>query len=964
MRRVLLSLLLIALFVLPAAFAKGQDSWENNLFWGIDFLTRKTSGPNKVFVLKVDLWRQGVRAFVNPESFINKTVSQFVNTYGVQVGINTAFFDIGNTGKAIGYFESQGRPYVNNIANDSYTTAGISADNVFMTGIGARGPMYNAFSSYPVLVVDGKNVAPTTGSHNTVRHPRTAVGIDRSGRYLIMFVVDGRQSSSVGMTTRETADQLISLGVHWGLSLDGGGSSTMVIQGRGLVNRPAGGTYQRPVASSLGIFAYPNRGACPVGLEVCDSRDNDCDGEVDEGEQCDGELTARLHATRFDRTHSDIDGDGKMDYCARSSFGFHCHLSKKGDLSSEENIINLSNANGWHAEHYYQTVHFADINGDKLADVCARGSAGLACWLSKGTSFVQSVSVNDFTDGGGWTNTRYYSTIRFADINGDGKDDVCARWGSDYGCMLSTGSGFGPRIGMGDFGDAVGWAYPRYYGTIQPADINGDGKYDICGRGSGGIVCFISKGTSFGPKITGPAWSDASGWNNLRYWSTIQFGDINGDGKDDLCGRDSAGMVCHLSTGSGFGAAIRATTWSDASGWADPSNYMTIQLADINGDKKLDICGKANVAVGCVLSEGTKFGASVAGPPLNDSLKWNDPSHYRSIRYGDYNGDHKADLCARDVDGVVCYPSTGNGFGGAVRGAGWADAHGWGNAQHAYTFRFAGLNYCVPQCSGKTCGPNGCDGSCGTCSSTESCNAGVCKPKCSPNCTNKQCGPDGCGGSCGGCKAEETCNAGVCSPNCTPNCTNKQCGGDGCGKSCGSCDTGLLCVSGRCVSDCTPNCGNRQCGDDGCGQSCGECAADKSCNNGVCIAVCVPDCTNKQCGGDGCKSSCGECDSGAQCNAGECQVQCVAKEEICDLVDNDCDGAVDEEGVCKDCPLGLDEFGNCLTETPADPMVKVVDEDCSCTINKPQKSGTFTLTWLYALLGALVLLALRRKRMV
>jgi MYXO-CTERM domain-containing protein len=56
---------------------------------------------------------------------------------------------------------------------------------------------------------------------------------------------------------------------------------------------------------------------------------------------------------------------------------------------------------------------------------------------------------------------------------------------------------------------------------------------------------------------------------------------------------------------------------------------------------------------------------------------------------------------------------------------------------------------CVPACTGRQCGPDGCGGSCGTCPATDTCSAaGECV--CTPQCAGKTCGPDGCGGSCGG----------------------------------------------------------------------------------------------------------------------------------------------------------------------------------------------------------------------
>jgi len=70
---------------------------------------------------------------------------------------------------------------------------------------------------------------------------------------------------------------------------------------------------------------------------------------------------------------------------------------------------------------------------------------------------------------------------------------------------------------------------------------------------------------------------------------------------------------------------------------------------------------------------------------------------------------------------------------------------------------------CTPDCTGKECGSDGCEGTCGTCLSTETCSASqICVPvetSCTPACSGKECGSDGCGGSCGTCSSTETCNS-------------------------------------------------------------------------------------------------------------------------------------------------------------------------------------------------------------
>jgi exopolysaccharide biosynthesis protein len=80
------------------------------------------------------------------------------------------------------------------------------------------------------------------------RHPRTAVGWN--AKSLFFFVVDGRRPPLVvGMTYSELAALAARYGCEQAVALDGGGSSTMVINAR-VVNTPSDGE-QRPLANAL-----------------------------------------------------------------------------------------------------------------------------------------------------------------------------------------------------------------------------------------------------------------------------------------------------------------------------------------------------------------------------------------------------------------------------------------------------------------------------------------------------------------------------------------------------------------------------------------------------------------------------------------------------------------------------------------------------------------------------------------
>jgi uncharacterized protein (TIGR03382 family) len=94
----------------------------------------------------------------------------------------------------------------------------------------------------------------STSSLCYYRNPRTAVGMSKDGKTLIVVVVDGRSSSSVGMTCGELGNLMKGLGAYNALNLDGGGSSAMYLQGTGIVNTPSDGS-ERVTGNQFAIFA-------------------------------------------------------------------------------------------------------------------------------------------------------------------------------------------------------------------------------------------------------------------------------------------------------------------------------------------------------------------------------------------------------------------------------------------------------------------------------------------------------------------------------------------------------------------------------------------------------------------------------------------------------------------------------------------------------------------------------------
>ena len=105
------------------------------------------------------------------------------------------------------------------------------------------------------LVEDGK----TCSGLPTGAAPRTALGLTADGK-LILYTIDGRASGySIGASLSQTAERLVELGCVNAMSLDGGGSTTLVVTNPAdtaatVLNRPSDG-YARAVTNHVFLVA-------------------------------------------------------------------------------------------------------------------------------------------------------------------------------------------------------------------------------------------------------------------------------------------------------------------------------------------------------------------------------------------------------------------------------------------------------------------------------------------------------------------------------------------------------------------------------------------------------------------------------------------------------------------------------------------------------------------------------------
>lgn len=158
----------------------------------------------------------------------------------------------------------------------SRLTIGSPVSVRYAPNVDVAAPFNFALGGREVLLRDGQ--IPDLDDRDA--EPRTAVGFSANGRVMFMATVDGRQQGSSGLTLRELAELMQSIGADDALNLDGGGSTTMLARKAGewrseIVNQPSGGR-ERPVPNGIGIFVAPGSGQL-VGTRVIPALGEDAD---------------------------------------------------------------------------------------------------------------------------------------------------------------------------------------------------------------------------------------------------------------------------------------------------------------------------------------------------------------------------------------------------------------------------------------------------------------------------------------------------------------------------------------------------------------------------------------------------------------------------------------------------------------------------------------------------------------
>jgi len=255
------------------------------------------------------------------------------------------------------------------------------------------------------------------------------------------------------------------------------------------------------------------------------------------------------------------------------------------------------------------------------------------------------------------------SFYALADFNGDGKPDILAVGGSTIYVLLNNGDGtFGAPVST-----AISTSAP---GVIAIGDFNGDGKADITvpvaapQNGNSAVSILLGNGDgTFQAPINS---SDYVGTPNSV--NSVQVADFNGDGKLDIL------WGGNLFLGNGNGTVQNALATSIAG--------SVVAVADVNGDGIPDVVTNSYQTHTFEASIFLGKGDGTFSAPLV-AFSGVEPADVLQVLPGDFNGDGKMDLLLSvgyEISPPTAYVVLGNGDGTFQSPTTLANILGFGNA--------------------------------------------------------------------------------------------------------------------------------------------------------------------------------------------------------------------------------------------------------------------------------------------
>jgi exopolysaccharide biosynthesis protein len=231
---------------------------------GVSYFLDKSVANKRIHVVSVDLSNPRIKIRTSSIEERGMTPSAFSRKTGAKVVINGDFFD--GQLQPIGLAAGMGRVWTKTADTKEWSFFACTKSNdCLIEPYNQVTPWKTEWQSvvggWQILLDPGFEWTSAydyqCGAFCTVEHPRTAVGLSADRKTMWFVLIEGRQGALTGLSLADTTAVLKRLGAEWALNLDGGGSSTMVVDGQRISRRPHNEPAERSVANCLAVIVEP-----------------------------------------------------------------------------------------------------------------------------------------------------------------------------------------------------------------------------------------------------------------------------------------------------------------------------------------------------------------------------------------------------------------------------------------------------------------------------------------------------------------------------------------------------------------------------------------------------------------------------------------------------------------------------------------------------------------------------------
>jgi hypothetical protein len=302
-------------------------------------------------------------------------------------------------------------------------------------------------------------------------------------------------------------------------------------------------------------------------------------------------------------------------------------------------------------------VAIGDLNLDGKPDLVTIDSAGNTFRVYQNRNLPGQLIPDSFKLAVVFPNssTAPFNQIKLADLNGDGKPEILVNSHSgtpaNFRIFRNTAP-TGGSITLGDFLSTTVYSNSNFaIESFDVNDLNADGKADIALITQEGLVVlrnnWVTQSLVFNSFIASATFINSTTFGNER---SVCIADLDNDGKKDIVFTNFNNSTIGILKNNGLPFSTMPT--SDFSALINintsPSRPISIELADLDLDGKLDIVSSSNISSSGIdrvlIYKNISIPGTLNAASFASKLEVTGCTVYHRVKVEDVNGDRKPDI--------------------------------------------------------------------------------------------------------------------------------------------------------------------------------------------------------------------------------------------------------------------------------------------------------------------------------